>query len=163
MTTETETQGIFNRAGEIPEDWVAEFNSGHCIIVLPTAAQQERWLHARFALFSTDTGQWAPTEESPSALWGNLNKALAERGYVYSGVWPYRPEVAAQPTPYESAKAIAAYSARLDDLRKAADEEGIEWSENSERDFQAFVTANPGWRRGGRCTYGQRQSARRLG
>ena len=44
--------------------------------------------------------------------------------------------------------ALAPYHERLDDLREAAVEEGIEWSEDSERDFQAFVTGNPGWRRG---------------
>ena len=66
---------------------------------------------------------------------------------MYSGVWPYSPVVAPPPTPYESARAIADYSARLDDLREAAAEEGIEWSEASRQDFQAFVTGNPGWRK----------------
>ena len=43
---------------------------------------------------------------------------------------------------------IARYRDRLADLREAAEEEGIEWSESSEHDFRAFVTGNPGWRKG---------------
>ena len=45
-------------------------------------------------------------------------------------------------------RGLEPYRERLADLRQAADEEGIEWSEASRQDFQTFVIGNPGWRRG---------------
>ena len=50
-------------------------------------------------------------------------------------------------TDYDKTTAIARYRERLAELREAAEEEDIERSEASERDFRAFVTDNPGWRK----------------
>lgn len=43
---------------------------------------------------------------------------------------------------------MARYRDRLAELREAAEDEGIEWSEASEHDFRVFVIHNPGWRKG---------------
>ena len=48
---------------------------------------------------------------------------------------------------FKAGHIMARYRDRLADLREAAEEEGIEWSESSEHDFRAFVTGNPGWRK----------------
>ena len=52
------------------------------------------------------------------------------------------------PVTQGAANAFERYHDRLADLREAAAEEGIEWSEDSQQDFRSFVTGNPGWRKG---------------
>lgn len=146
MTTEADTQGILNIAGEIPEDWVAELNSGH-IIVVPSGQRHGFWRHAPFAVFAPDAEQLVPVGESPAAVWENLVKALAETQYGYHEFRSYPARVRLGVGAIQAAEAITAYGDRLAELRDAAEEEGVEWSENSERDFQAFVTGNPSWRK----------------
>ena len=43
--------------------------------------------------------------------------------------------------------ALEPYRDRLSALREAAEDEGIEWSDASERDFRVFVAGNPSWRK----------------
>ncbi len=147
MTMEAEAQRNFNVAGDIPEDWAAEINLGH-IIVAPAAPQPALRRPANFAVFAPDVEQLAPAGESPFTVWENLSKALAETRYGYREFRFYPAGVRSQPTPYEMAAAIAHYHDRLAELREAAEDEGIECSEASERDFRAFVTGNPHWRKG---------------
>ena len=138
MTTGAEAQVYFNTADDIPADWFEEFRAGH-IIVVP--ADLQRRLPVGIAVFAPDTEQPAPAGGSPPMVWENLVKVLAEMQYGYRAfrhAWP-------QAAVYDKATAIARYSERLAELREAAEEEDVEWSETSERDFRAFVTDNPGW------------------
>lgn len=149
MTTEAETQRNFDITGEIPDDWFDDLNSGH-IIVAPADLQPGLWGYVNVAVFAPDTERARPDGGSPSVVWEKLIKALAETRYEYRRFRFHHAEVRSQPThsPYEAATAIARYRDRLTELRAAAEEEGIEWSEASRQDFQAFVTNNPDWRKG---------------
>ena len=146
MTTGAEAQVYFNTADDIPADWFEEFRAGH-IIVAPADPQRRHRLSAGIAVFAPDTEQPAPAGGLPPMVWENLVKVLAEMQYGYQEFRFHHAGVRSQPTSYEVATAIARYHDRLAELREAADEEDIEWSETSERDFRAFVTDNPGWRK----------------
>ncbi len=52
------------------------------------------------------------------------------------------------PVTHNVANALERYHERLAVLREAAAEEDIEWSEDSQRDFEAFVIGNSGWLKG---------------
>lgn len=141
MTTEAQTQIYFDPADDIPADWYEEFSAGH-IIVAPTHPQRPHRQPVSIAIFAPDMEQPAPVGESRTAVWENLLKALAETQYGYREfrhAWP--------PSTYDRAAAIARYRERLAEIREAAEDEDIEWSETSEQDFRAFVTDNPGWRK----------------
>ena len=142
MTTEAQTQIYFNPADDIPADWFEEFSAGH-IIVVPASPQRLHRHPVGVAVFAPGMEQPVPAGESLTAVWENLLKALAETQYEYRA---FRP-VSVPTIVDDKATAIARYSERLAELREAAEEEDVEWSETSERDFRAFVTDNPSWRK----------------
>ena len=78
----------------------------------------------------------------------NLSRALGEAGYIIREFPVGSVEIAQEPATQDAANALERYRERLANLREAAEEEGIEWSEASQQDFEAFVTGNPGWRKG---------------
>ena len=147
MTTEAETQGNFDITGEIPEGWIGDLNAGH-IVVAPADRRPELWGRVNVAVFAPNVERETPAGGSPSVVWEELVKALAQTRYQYQTFRFHHAGARPQPTPYETATAIARYRDRLAELRAAAEEEEIEWSESSQQDFQAFVTNNPGWRKG---------------
>lgn len=146
MTTEPETQPVIH-IGHIPEDWTAAFRTGH-ILMVPT--------DFRSRIISTEdikaivAGFYGPEPIQADAIdhLSNLSRALGEAGYIIREFPVGSVEIAQEPATQDAANALERYHERLATLREAAEEEGIEWSEASQQDFQAFVTGNPGWRKG---------------
>lgn len=146
MTTESETRRVLNIV-DIPEDWAAEFHSGHIFIApadfrSPIIKMDDIKVIAAGIHGPEDFRAYAFDHVS------NLSRALGEAGYAIREFPVGSVEIARQPVTQDAANAFESYHERLADLREAATEEGIKWNEESQQDFEAFVTGNPGWRKG---------------
>ncbi len=147
MTTEAETQGNLNMAEDIPEDWAAEFNVGH-IIMAPADLRRRIVRMNDVRVFAMGTHEPDQAQEDQLDHLSNLSTALGQAGYIIQEFPPGSIGVAPERIAPDAAGAYERYHERLVELREAAEEEGIEWSEASAEDFRAFVTGNPGWRKG---------------
>lgn len=151
MTTGSETQSGSDIPWQIPEDWVADLQSGHIMVApanIPSGALSPRG----YTVYAHD-------ERPPPHPHGlildpdRVREAfgfLERTGYTYQGFrpWLYQSQ-GEDATAYQRALAIAQCRDRLAALRDAAEDDGIPWNEDSAQDFLAFISDNPHWRSAG--------------
>lgn len=146
MTTESETRRVLNIV-DIPEDWVAHFHTGH-IFMVPTDFRSNTIKMDDIKVIAAGIHRPEPSRPHEFDHLSNLSSALGQAGYTIREFRLGSVEIAQEPVTQNPADAFERYLERLADLREAAEEEGIKWSEDSQQDFQAFVTDSPGWRKG---------------
>lgn len=146
MTTESETRRVLNIV-DIPEDWGAEFHTGH-IFMAPTDFRSHIIKMDDIKVIAAGIHRPEPFRAHEFDHLSNLSSALGQAGYTIQEFPLGSVEIAQEPVTQDAANAFERYHEHLADLREAAEEEGIQWSEDSQQDFQAFVTGNPGWRKG---------------
>lgn len=146
MTTESDMRRILNII-DIPEDWVAEFDAGH-VFIAPADFRKPSIKMDDIKVIAAGISGPEPSRAHEFDHLSNLSSALGQAGYTIRDFPLGSVEMALEPITQDPTFAFERYRERIAVLREAAEEEGIEWSEDSQRDFQAFVTGNSGWRRG---------------
>ena len=146
MTTEGETQRVLNII-DIPDDWSNAFDAGH-IFMAPADFRRGVIRMDDIKVLVAGIHEAGQFRGHVFDDLSNLHSALGQAGYTIREFPIGSVEIAPERVAQDAATAFESYHDRLADLRAAAVEEGIEWSEDSEQDFRTFVTSNPGWRRG---------------
>ena len=154
MATGSETQTRPNISWRIPEDWAAELQSGHVILV-PANTHVGTLSQSGYIVYTHD--EQSPAHAQIFGLYPDkLREAfgfLEQTGYTYQGFrhcfFQDQQDQGEDATAHQRELAIAQYRDRLAALRDAAEEEGISWNEASEQDFLAFTADNPHWRKAG--------------